>query len=365
MGRKKKESGTPPDAPGPARGTGAPAGDDPASEDSRLSVGGWKRKRSIVHKEFPGPRGADAPLRIAMEREAYVELTAHAKEHPAEEVCGVLVGEVGEDDEGLYVHVQQVIRGEAARQGSAHVTFTQDTWVAIHKAMDRLYPKLSIVGWYHSHPGFGVEFSEMDLFIQRNFFPHPTQIALLTDPLGGEMAVCVNSGDGIQQVGTFWVDGRAQRCVQPRSRPSRGEDAGGIQADLLVDRLEALESRLSQVRQTVEELRRTVTRWVVFAGMLACTALLVWIGVSVYRMIIGPTEPPELLQYVPVPVKIGNKLMLVGVGVVNWNVPDDLNPYARQPDGRGSPKPAEPKKPEKEGTPAAKKPPGPSPQSHR
>ena len=36
---------------------------------------------------------------------------------------------------------------------------------------------LKIVGWYHTHPGFGVEFSEMDLFIQQNFFGGPAQIA--------------------------------------------------------------------------------------------------------------------------------------------------------------------------------------------
>ncbi len=36
--------------------------------------------------------------------------------------------------------------------------------------MEEKHSSLSIVGWYHSHPGFGVEFSDMDMFIQKNFF---------------------------------------------------------------------------------------------------------------------------------------------------------------------------------------------------
>ena len=38
-------------------------------------------------------------------------------------------------------------------------------------SLEREHPGLKIVGWYHTHPGFGVEFSEMDLFIQRIFLP--------------------------------------------------------------------------------------------------------------------------------------------------------------------------------------------------
>ena len=69
--------------------------------------------------------------------------------------------------------VEATIRGDAARKGPTHVTFTQETWTQIHKDKDERHPKRQIVGWYHTHPGFGVEFSEMDLFVQRNFFPAP------------------------------------------------------------------------------------------------------------------------------------------------------------------------------------------------
>ena len=66
-----------------------------------------------IGRNFPGPRGADAPLRIAIEKKAYAELIAHAKESLDREVCGVLAGHLCEDDEGLFVSVE-------ARYGATH-----------------------------------------------------------------------------------------------------------------------------------------------------------------------------------------------------------------------------------------------------
>ncbi len=154
-------------------------------------------------------------LRVALERQAYVDLTAHAKESPEAEICGVLAGHPGEDERGSYVHVEACIRGSAAHEGSTHVTFTHDTWTSIFRTLERDHPKLAIVGWYPSHPGFGVEFSEMDLFIQQNFFCGERQVGLLMDPLGGAVAVCANTESGPTYLPRFWVDAREQTCWTP------------------------------------------------------------------------------------------------------------------------------------------------------
>src|SRR5712671_3732040 len=81
-----------------------------------------------ISRDFPGPRGLDLPLRISVDRKAYAELIAHAKESVDREVCGVLAGHLCEDDEGLFVSVEAAIRGTAASEASTHVTFTQATW---------------------------------------------------------------------------------------------------------------------------------------------------------------------------------------------------------------------------------------------
>jgi proteasome lid subunit RPN8/RPN11 len=280
-----------------------------------------------VHRSFPGPRHAPVLLRVAVERSAYAELIAHAKESLEVEVCGVLAGQICQDEEGLFVHVEAVIRGSAASQSSTHVTFTQATWNAIHQSLERDHPKLRMVGWYHTHPGFGVEFSEMDLFIQRNFFSGPTQIALVTDPLSGAVAICLNTPDGIEYLARFWVDGREQPCRAPeRSSVKPGiAMADAAPAGDVAQAVQALESRVNQLVQVVDEQRASFHRFLLFIGVVACLGIVVSVGYLIYSQFVSRNEPPKLNQYVPIPVQVGDKTVLLGVGVAEWQVPPELN----------------------------------------
>jgi len=115
---------------------------------------------------------------VVMEAEVARKIRQHARTSMKAEVCGVLIGNT--DHERMTV--EACIAGINAAQGGAHVTFTQDTWEHIYKIKDKEYPDDKIVGWYHSHPGFGVFLSEHDLFIQQNFFSNPQQVAWVYDP---------------------------------------------------------------------------------------------------------------------------------------------------------------------------------------
>ena len=277
-------------------------------------------------RHFPGPCKAEAALRVAVERRPYADLIAHAKESLEAEVCGVLAGQICEDEEGLFVHVEAVIRGAAATEASTHVTFTQATWTAIHKTLEHDYPKLRIVGWYHTHPGFGVEFSDMDLFIQKNFFSGPTQIALVLDPLSGAAAICVNTIEGPRYLPRFWVDAHEQLLkvpARPRggSEPAPGpENAGGTDAAI-----QGLEARLSQLVQAIDELRASYHRFLLFCGCVFCLAVIGGVGYFIYSSYTSKFEPPRLNSFAPIPVQVGDKTVLLGVGVVEWKVPDELN----------------------------------------
>jgi proteasome lid subunit RPN8/RPN11 len=306
---------------GRADASGASSSD---ADNDPVSVGGWKDRRRPTRRQFPGPPGVDAPLRVAMERAAYAEVVAHAKESLDAEICGVLVGTDCFDDDGPFVHAQAAIRGAKAQEGSAHVTFTQDTWNTIHEAIERDYPKLQIVGWYHSHPGFGVAFSEMDIFIQKNFFPGATQIALVTDPLGGEVAICSNQDGSIRYLPRFWVDAREQRCYCPEEgsgKSSYGGSGGGVPAETVA----ALENRVSQLIQAVDDARRTFYRWVTSLGMLIGFAIIFFIARQVTHIIFGEIpEPPSRIRFLKVPVEIDGRACLLGVDVVQWAIPEDM-----------------------------------------
>src|SRR4051812_46577798 len=93
--------------------------------------------------DFPGQvdAGVRVPLRVAMERQAYADVSAHAAASLDAEICGVLAGTLCEDDAGPFLQIKAAVRGEASRRGSTHVTFTHETWDVIHKTMEREHPK--------------------------------------------------------------------------------------------------------------------------------------------------------------------------------------------------------------------------------
>ena len=97
------------------------------------------------------------------------------------EVCGVLVGSLCWD-KGPYLKIDGRIEGRYAGHQSGSVTFTSDTWTYINEVLEKDYQGKRIVGWYHTHPGFGIFLSGMDTFIHDNFFDLPWQPAYVYDP---------------------------------------------------------------------------------------------------------------------------------------------------------------------------------------
>jgi proteasome lid subunit RPN8/RPN11 len=124
---------------------------------------------------------------------------AHGRGSPDVEVCGVIVGNVYRDERGPYLYVEASIKGDHAAGKTAQVTFTAETWNHINDEMEAKFAGRRILGWYHTHPGFGIFLSEMDLFIQNNFFPEPWQVAYVYDPKSDEDGVFV------------WKNGQATR----------------------------------------------------------------------------------------------------------------------------------------------------------
>jgi len=149
---------------------------------------------------------APAPPEVAIDSEVVRTIRQHARACSKTEVCGVLIGQ----DRDRRVQVAACIEGENAEGAGAHVTFTQDTWEHIYAVKDKKYPDERIVGWYHSHPGFGIFLSEHDTFIHKNFFSSPGQIAWVYDPHSDEE-------------GCFgWIDGRIERLSRVAVLDRRG-----------------------------------------------------------------------------------------------------------------------------------------------
>jgi proteasome lid subunit RPN8/RPN11 len=118
---------------------------------------------------------------VYLDRACEEAVYPHVFANPDREVGGVLVGRVSRA--GELPLVTGAIQALHAREDPAALTFTQDTWEHVHRTIERRGLEERIVGWYHSHPSFGIFLSERDLFVHRNFFGDPRQVALVVDPV--------------------------------------------------------------------------------------------------------------------------------------------------------------------------------------
>jgi len=100
------------------------------------------------------------------------------------EIGGFLVGKV----QSLEVTVTDFFPAKYTRERVASITFTHETWNDFHERRALKTPDAVLVGWHHTHPGYGVFLSGMDMFIHENFFNLPYQIALVVDPVSGRHA---------------------------------------------------------------------------------------------------------------------------------------------------------------------------------
>jgi proteasome lid subunit RPN8/RPN11 len=141
---------------------------------------------------------------VVIDSDVVRRIRQHARSCSKTEVCGVLVGR----ENGKSSLVEACIAGINAAQAGTHVTFTQDTWQHIYQIKDRDYPDHRIVGWYHSHPGFGVFLSDHDTFIHRNFFSSALQVAWVYDPHSDEEGCFGWVGDRIERISEIAVADR-------------------------------------------------------------------------------------------------------------------------------------------------------------
>jgi proteasome lid subunit RPN8/RPN11 len=267
---------------------------------SKKDQGGEGRVSDVPKKAlarsatFPGGSSTNEVLRLAIDRAPLAELFAHGASSPEVEICGVLVGYMGEDSGGKFVHVLAAIRGEQAREQGSHVTFTHETWNHIHREMDRSYAGLEIVGWYHTHPGFGVFLSDMDAFIHQNFFGQPHQIALVYDPLAGKTAVFTLRGSSLVPLSRYWRDGRAIELDAPG--PAGGTAPGSSSPALSLakggDDLATIRESLSRLELLVREPhpKGMVEEWFVPCLLMALVLL---VAFQVYMTTRGESSSIE------------------------------------------------------------------------
>ncbi len=142
----------------------------------------------------------------------------HGRSSLREEVCGVLVGNLCVDrKKGSFLKIIGWIEGRYAEHQAGNVTFKSETWDFIHLELSAKYPESQIVGWYHTHPGFGIFLSAMDVFIHTNFFNFPWQPAYVFDPQAETDGFFFADGDKLIQESVSVIEDEAASVSKPVS----------------------------------------------------------------------------------------------------------------------------------------------------
>lgn len=145
---------------------------------SRIPLTGARRWVS------PFEEDVKASVSVFITSESFIRFCAHAGTDLEREVGGGLVGEWHKDEESgnPFILIDGVLPARHTRQGSAFLTFTQDSLVSMNDEMEERFPEKQLVGWFHTHPRMGVFLSNYDVWLHRHFFPEVWQVALVIEP---------------------------------------------------------------------------------------------------------------------------------------------------------------------------------------
>ncbi len=172
-------------------------------EPERLQRPDRDRKFACVAYEVPGP--FDLP--IFLDRRTADAIERHALSDTSVELGGILLGKECIDPATgqPFVWITQALEAKHYANTQASFTYTHDSWEEITRERDRLHPDCDIVGWYHTHPSFGIFLSHHDLFIHQNFFAQTLQVAYVVDPINQSRGFFQWRDGGLAQVGGYFL----------------------------------------------------------------------------------------------------------------------------------------------------------------
>jgi len=163
------------------------------------------------------------PNWILIEPDTLSKIEDHAYSILDAEVGGMLFGSI----ENGTTTIKGMVPAHTKSVDQISLTFTHEVWERILSDGGRLFPDSTIIGWYHTHPSFGLFLSEYDAFIQRNFFGSKGQLALVIDPIEGSLGwFTLGQDDSIEKLGVAKTS-RGASAKQVRESVQLAASRGG------------------------------------------------------------------------------------------------------------------------------------------
>ena len=113
---------------------------------------------------------------------------------------GILLGNVEEHDGTPYLFVDGAMEMEEVTESGEKVTFTEPAWKKVYQAMEQMFPKRVILGWFLCGVP-GSTLSPLNYWKEHGqYFAGKNQLMYLNSGLEGEEAVYITSEDGFYKL---------------------------------------------------------------------------------------------------------------------------------------------------------------------
>lgn len=142
---------------------------------------------------------------IFVKETALITMREHTGGDTKHELGGMLLGQFYIDREVPYVWIEVAIPAYKANGRLAGLRFTTQAILDFDQEREVNYPDLRTIGWYHSHPGFGVFMSGTDIHTHRESFSSAPFVAIVLDPIQHDLGIFGWSGNEIVGPLGYWV----------------------------------------------------------------------------------------------------------------------------------------------------------------
>lgn len=165
-------------------------------------------------------------VKVYIKQNVYKELEKYASSDTAHELGTIILGDYSEELGKMHVVISDFIYAKYTDASASTLTFTHDTWDYVHREHDENYPDKRIVGWQHTHPGYGIFLSNYDMFIQENFFNTPFQVAYVIDPVQHLRGFFQWKNGRVEKLNGFYIYddiGEKIKIDQPKTKNSNSQ----------------------------------------------------------------------------------------------------------------------------------------------
>lgn len=159
----------------------------------------FSTRRFLVGKAGPFPR-------LVFREEVMLALDQFSHHHLNGEHGGFLIGRKNDlkTAEQYEIIVERFVP-IPQKSDASRLVISQEHYNSVKRALNIGDGGERIVGWAHTHPGFGVFLSNFDKEQHKRFFPEPWQIAYIMDNQGSKRAVYRLVEDEWKQIEGYYV----------------------------------------------------------------------------------------------------------------------------------------------------------------